>query len=118
MTPDTIMIFAAGHGTRMGALTQDQPKPMIKVANRTLIDRALALADAAGVSRKVINLHYLGHLLEAHLAARADVEFSWEVDAALETGGGLKQALPQLGPEPVFTLNPDAVWTGDNPLAL
>ncbi|MDR5652682.1 nucleotidyltransferase family protein [Ruixingdingia sedimenti] len=114
--PDAVMLFAAGFGTRMGALTATRPKPLVPVAGRALIDHALALADGAGVARKVVNLHYLGDQIAAHLAGRADVALSWEPEI-LETGGGLRAALPLLGPGPVFTLNTDAVWTGENPLS-
>lgn len=109
--PDALMLFAAGLGTRMGALTAAQPKPLIPVAGRPLIDHALALARGL---RVVVNTHYLADQVAAHVAGRAVV--SHEPDL-LETGGGLKAALPLLGPEPVFTLNSDAVWTGANPLA-
>ena len=115
MTPDAILLFAAGMGTRMGALTADRPKPLIEVAGRTLLDRALDLADAAGVGRKVVNTHYLGGMIAEHLAGRADIMLSPET-TLLETGGGLAAALPLLGPGPVLTLNTDAVWTGPNPL--
>ena len=111
-----LMIFAAGFGTRMGALTAARPKPLIPVAGRPLIDRALDLAVAAGADPIVINLHYLGDQLAAHLAGRP-VGLSWERADILETGGGLRKALPLLGPGPVATLNPDAVWTGQNPIA-
>jgi MurNAc alpha-1-phosphate uridylyltransferase len=111
-----LMIFAAGHGTRMRPLTDHLPKPMIEVAGRPLIDRALDHAAEAGLHRIVVNTHYRGAQIVAHLDARADISISHEVDHALETGGGLKRALPLLGPGPVFTLNPDAVWTGANPL--
>ncbi len=114
--PDVLMLFAAGLGTRMGALTADRPKPLIPVAGRALIDHALGLADQAGISRKVVNLHYLPDMIRAHLSDRGDVAFSPEPGTILETGGGLKAALPLLGPGPVFTLNTDAVWTGLNPL--
>ncbi len=110
--PDAVMIFAAGFGTRMGALTADRPKPLIEVAGKPLIDHALDLA--ADVPRKVVNLHYRHEQLAAHLAGR-DVALSLEWPQILETGGGLRKALPQLGPGPVFTLNSDAVWTGANP---
>ena len=110
-----IMLFAAGFGTRMGALTADRPKPLIPVAGRALIDHALDIADAAGASPRVANLHYLGDQIERHLAGR-DVALSWEREHILETGGGLRAALPLLGPGPVMTLNTDAVWTGQNPL--
>lgn len=113
--PDSAMIFAAGFGTRMGALTKDQPKPMVQVANRPLIDYALDLTADAGVTRTVVNLHYLPDQIEQHLTGRPNVATIAE-PVILETGGGLKNALPLLGKEPVFTLNSDAVWTGSNPL--
>ncbi|MFQ5437722.1 MAG: nucleotidyltransferase family protein [Paracoccaceae bacterium] len=116
MRPGAVMIFSAGFGTRMRPLTHTRPKPLIEVAGRTLIDRALDLADDAGISRKVINTHYLGAQLADHLAGRSDVCLSPEVGKPLETGGGLKRALPFLDGDCVFTLNPDAVWTGPNPL--
>ncbi len=115
-TPEAVMIFAAGFGTRMGALTADRPKPLIPVAGRPLIDHGLALADAADVPRKVVNVHYRAEALAEHLADRPDVALSHEVPDILDTGGGLRQALPMLGDDPVFTLNSDAAWTGPNPL--
>jgi len=115
MRPFPLMLFAAGRGTRMGALTADRPKPLIPVAGRPLIDHALDLATAAGAHPVVVNLHYLGRQITGHLAGR-EVLFSDESEALLETGGGLRKALPLLGPGPVLTLNSDAVWTGRNPL--
>ena len=109
------MLFAAGFGTRMGALTADRPKPLISVAGKPLIDHALQIAEGVGPAKIVINLHYLGDQIERHLAGR-DVAFSWERPQILDTGGGLKAALPLLGPGPVMLLNTDAVWTGENPL--
>ncbi len=116
MSPDTIMIFAAGHGTRMRHLTHDKPKPLIEVAGTPLIDHALDLAEQAGISRAIVNTHYLGEMIAAHLKDRANVTISPEVDQALETGGGLKHAIPLIGEETVFTLNPDTIFTGQNPL--
>lgn len=109
------MIFAAGFGTRMGALTRDRPKPMIEVAGKPLIDHALDEVTQFGAGRVVVNLHYRPEPLRAHLAGRG-VVFSEEHPEVLETGGGLKAALPLLGPGPVFTMNSDAVWIGPNPL--
>lgn len=111
------MLFAAGFGTRMGPLVANCPKPLLPLAGRTLIDRALDLADQAGIARKVVNLHYLGDQIATHLAPRRDISLSWERDQILETGGGLRAALPLLGAGPVFALNPDAVWLGANPLS-
>jgi N-acetyl-alpha-D-muramate 1-phosphate uridylyltransferase len=114
-SPDAVMLFAAGFGTRMGALTADRPKPLIKVAGRALLDHALDLADQAGIPRKVVNTHYHAGQIAAHLAGRDNIAQSYEPEI-LETGGGLRKALPLLGDGPVFTLNTDAVWTGANPL--
>ena len=111
------MLFAAGLGTRMGALTADRPKPMIPVAGRPLIDHALALVEPMGIARKVVNLHFKPEPLITHLEGRG-IELSLEWPKLLDTGGGLRQALPMLGPGPVFTLNTDAVWRGPNPLDL
>ena len=110
-----LMLFAAGFGTRMGALTATQPKPLIKVAGLALIDHARRIAQQAGVQREVANLHYCAGQLADHLAG-TDVRLSFEQDAILDTGGGLKAALPLLGDGPVLTLNTDAVWTGENPI--
>lgn len=110
-----LMLFAAGLGTRMGALTANRPKPLIPVSGRPLIDHALALVDEAGIDRIVVNTHYLADQIEAHIAPRGLI-VSREEPAILETGGGLKRALPLLGDDPVMTLNTDAVWTGRNPL--
>lgn len=111
-----LMIFAAGLGTRMRPLTDTRPKPLITVAGRSLLDRALDLGRAGGAGRIVVNTHYLGARIADHLAG-SDVAISDEADLLLDTGGGLRKALPLLGPGPVATLNPDVVWTGANPIA-
>lgn len=110
------MVMAAGLGARMGALTADRPKPLLKVAGRALIDHALDRAAEGGAEQVVVNLHYRAEMLRAHLAGRAGVVFSDETGALLETGGGVRKALPLLGPAPFFVLNSDAVWTGAAPL--
>ncbi|RYG91309.1 nucleotidyltransferase family protein [Loktanella sp. IMCC34160] len=116
MTPDAVLFFAAGLGTRMRPLTDTRPKPLIPVGDTTLIDHAIDLADQAGVRTKVTNVHYLADQLEQHLARR-DITISDERARLLETGGGLRHALPLLPPGPIFTMNTDAVWTGANPFA-
>lgn len=115
--PRSAMIFAAGFGTRMGALTRTRPKPMIEVSGRPLIDHTLDLARDAGIGTIVANLHYLAPILAAHLGPQG-VEISDESGEILETGGGLKAALPLLGPDPVVTMNSDAIWAGPNPVRL
>lgn len=112
-----ILMFAAGFGTRMGALTADKPKPLIPVLGVPLIDHAFALTDGQNLGPIVINLHYKGQLIRDHLINHI-VKFSDESDTLLETGGGLRKARPLLGGSPVVTLNTDAVWAGPNPIKL
>lgn len=109
------MIFAAGFGTRMMPLTRDKPKPMVELAGRPLIDHAIDLARDAGAKRVVANLHYKADVLREHLEG-SDICLVEEQPDILDTGGGLRHALPFVGEGPVWTLNPDAIWRGPNPL--
>lgn len=115
-----LMIFAAGKGTRMAPLTDVTPKPLIPVAGQTLLDRALALGRDAGVGQIAVNIHHLGGQIRDHITsirAGQSIGISDESDLLLETGGGLRKALPLLGSGPVITMNPDVIWTGANPIA-
>lgn len=114
MTIETAMIFAAGFGTRMGDLTRETPKPMLRLGGQPMIDHAIDLLRAAGINRLVANTHYLPDSLERHLKERGVTTLRETV--ILDTGGGLKTALPVLGPSPVITMNPDALWLGPNPV--
>lgn len=111
MTPARAMVLAAGLGLRMRPLTEKTPKPLIAVAGRTLLDRALDALVAAGITDAVVNCHYLPDQIERAAAARAAprIKISRE-DALLETGGGIVKALPLLGDDPFFTVNADVAW--------
>lgn len=111
------MLFAAGFGTRMRPLTETTPKSLISVAGRSLLDHALEQTEAVDLSRRVVNAHYLAeHVAQA--AATRGLTLADESAEILDTGGGLKAALPLLGqPDTVFALNTDAVWTGPAALA-
>lgn len=115
--PDSALLFAAGFGTRMQPLTNDRPKPLISVAGKPLLDHALALVAPMALRNVVVNTHYKAEMIADHLS-EIDVTISHEHPDVLETGGGLKHALPFLGDGPVFTLNTDAVWRGENPLPM
>lgn len=110
------MVLAAGLGTRMRPLTDDRPKALVEVGGKALIDHMLDRLAAAGVETAVVNVHAFADRLEAHLAARSAlglaprIVISDERPRALETGGGLKHALPLLGDAPVWVANIDSVW--------
>lgn len=111
LASDTAMVMAAGLGKRMRPLTASQPKPLIRVAGKALIDYSLDHLAEAGVARAVVNVHYLADALEAHLAQRKAPAstISDERDLLLETGGGMVKARGQL-PDPFFCLNSDNIW--------
>lgn len=115
-SPSAALVFAAGFGTRMGEMTANRPKPLIEVGGKTLLDHSLDLVADAGL-KAVVNAHYLADQIQAHLSGR-DVAISLEQPEILETGGGLRHALPLLGDGPVATLNSDAIWQGPNPLSM
>ncbi|WP_372397742.1 nucleotidyltransferase family protein [Azospirillum sp. HJ39] len=119
--PDTAMVLAAGKGLRMRPLTDHRPKPLIPVLGRPMLDHALDRLAAAGVAKAVVNSHYLGAMIGDHLKGRAAENPSWPAialspeETLLETGGGVKKALPLLGAAPVYTVNADVFWL-DGPI--
>ena len=113
LVPATAMVMAAGLGKRMRPLTATRPKPLIEVAGRALIDHALDRLRAAGVGKAVVNVHYLPNVLEAHLNNRVEgieITISDERELLLETGGGLKRALPLIDSDPFLVVNSDNLW--------
>lgn len=111
--PDRAFILAAGKGTRLKPYTDYVPKPMTEIAGKSLVMHALDRLEAAGVERAVINLHYKAQLLENHLRHRPappQLVFSHEKEL-MDTGGGIKKALPALGANPFFAISGDSLWT-------
>lgn len=117
MTPASVMIFAAGFGTRMGTLTANRPKALLPIGDATLLDRTIQLTRDADIAHHVVNAHYLADQVREHLAG-TDVVVSVELPDILDTGGGLKRALPLLKAGTVFTSNSDAIWSGPNPFQI
>lgn len=119
--PD-VMILAAGLGTRMRPLTDDTPKPLLKVAGKPLLDRVVALAHAEGATRFVVNAHHHVEQMKPRVlaldASIAGTHFELSVEETLlNTGGGVKAALPLLEGDPILVMNSDSLWlTGDRPL--
>jgi N-acetyl-alpha-D-muramate 1-phosphate uridylyltransferase len=112
MTARNAMVLAAGLGTRMRPLTDTLPKPLVKVAGKTLLDHVLDRLAEAGVATAVVNVHHHADQIEAHVKGRARprVAISDERGELLDTGGGLVKALPLLGPAPFFHMNSDSLW--------
>ncbi|GAD03962.1 N-acetylmuramate alpha-1-phosphate uridylyltransferase MurU [Agarivorans albus] len=108
----TAMILAAGRGERMRPLTDNCPKPLLKVAGKALINWHIDKLVTAGVTRIVINTAYLGEMVEAHVGQGdkwgIEVLYSHE-SSALETAGGIVNALPIIASEQFLVINGD-VW--------
>jgi N-acetyl-alpha-D-muramate 1-phosphate uridylyltransferase len=111
------MILAAGLGTRMGVLTDGRPKPLLDLGGESLIERHVRRLAAAGVEELVINIARNGEQIQAALGDgarwRTRIRYSVESDPPLETGGGIVNALPLLGPEPFLVVNADVLTDFD-----
>ncbi len=110
--PGKAMVLAAGLGTRMRPLTDNLPKPLIRIAGKTLLDHALDIVIQAKIETAVVNVHYLADQIETHLDQRGSpiILISDERRKLLNSGGGIKAALPLLGKKPFLILNADTFW--------
>jgi MurNAc alpha-1-phosphate uridylyltransferase len=105
----------------MRPLTNDRPKALVEVAGRALVDHTLDRLAEAGVERAVVNVHYFADRLEAHVKARRGapaIVISDERETPLETGGGVRHALPLLGEDPFWVANIDCIWIDEGISAL
>ncbi|RUW47279.1 nucleotidyltransferase family protein, partial [Mesorhizobium sp. M8A.F.Ca.ET.021.01.1.1] len=120
MRPDIAIVLAAGLGKRMRPITDTIPKPLVRIAGKTLLDWGLDSLAAAGVGTAVVNVHYLPEQIVAHVAARRAprIVISDESDRLLDSAGGIVKALPELGQQPFYILNADTFWIDHGPLNL
>lgn len=105
------MILAAGRGERMGALTAAQPKPLLVIGDRPLIEHHVVRLAASGIDEIVVNLSYRGAQIRALLGDGSrygvPISYSEEGEPPLETAGGIVRALPLLGEKPFVLVNSD-----------
>lgn len=113
------MILAAGRGERMRPLTDISPKPLLRVADKPLIEYTIEQLVGAGYCDIVINLAHLGQQIKDHFgnghALGANIVYSDEGEQGLETAGGIIKALPLLGKQPFLVINGDIA--SDYPLS-
>ncbi len=110
------MILAAGHGKRLLPLTLSKPKPLLKIGNKNLLERAITLLLSHGVNEIVINVHHLSHQIEKYIStfkSTANISISDEKDLLLDTGGGIKEATKKFEDNPFFVVNPDTLWSSN-----
>jgi N-acetyl-alpha-D-muramate 1-phosphate uridylyltransferase len=106
------MVLGAGMGTRMRPYTDRLPKPLVPLKGRALVDHVLDRLADAGVLRAIVNVHHKADLLEQHLSVRTRprIEISDERNRLLDTGGGVRNVLDAIGPDPFIVHNSDSVW--------
>lgn len=113
MTLRSALIFAAGRGERLRPLTDATPKPLLQAGGRRLIEHHLEKLAAIGVERVVINTSHLAAQFPAALGDGArwglSIRYSEEGPQPLETGGGMRRALPLLGEAPFLAVSADIV---------
>ncbi len=116
MTSFNLMILAAGYGKRMNNLTHSIPKPLLKINNKELLRHNIDFFTNLGCQKIIINTHYLHdkiqHCIEEHYSDR-NIILSYE-PTLLNTGGGIKNALPFLGNNNFIVSNSDILWKNDN----
>jgi MurNAc alpha-1-phosphate uridylyltransferase len=114
--PTAAMVLAAGLGTRMRAGIDDPPKPLVTVAGETLLGRMMDRLVANGVQRIVVNVHHRPEMVEAFLYdwqkthPAISILISDERSERLETGGGVKKALPLINADAFYICNADILW--------
>ena len=107
------MILAAGYGKRMLPLTENIPKPLIKVGSKNLLERSIDLLLKVGIDELIINTHYLSEEIKNFLKTK-NYEISINItqeQELLDTGGGILNATKKFGNNPFFVLNPDTIWS-------
>ncbi|MCF8496023.1 MAG: nucleotidyltransferase family protein [Alphaproteobacteria bacterium] len=111
MISSTAFVLAAGFGRRLRPYTDHCPKPMVRIAGRSLLDRTLDHVAREGITEAVVNTHYKADLLHEALKDRAApaVHISHE-PVLMDTGGGIKTALPYFKNRPFFVLSGDGLW--------
>ncbi|TDH37847.1 nucleotidyltransferase family protein [Pseudohoeflea suaedae] len=114
MTIRSAMVLAAGLGTRMRPITERIPKPLVEVDGKPLIAYGLEALGSAGLDTIVVNVHYLADKLEAWLSDSGyAVTIADERAELLDSGGGIVNALAELGSEPFVVINADTFWLED-----
>ena len=108
------MILAAGLGKRMQPLTLKTPKPLIKINDSTLLERAINLLISHGVQDISINVHHLSDQIQSFINKKkfqVKITFSKEEELLLDTGGGVLKGSENFGDNPFFVINPDTIWS-------
>ena len=107
------MILSAGYGKRLLPLTENCPKPLLKISNETLLSNTLKFLIKYGIKNVVINVHYLAEQIIDYINKKKfnlSVTLIREKEEILDTGGGILNAIQHFSKEPFLVINPDTIW--------
>ncbi len=107
------MILSAGFGKRINPLTLDNPKPLLKIKNETLLSNTINFLEFYGVDNIVINVHYLKEKIINYINKKnfkAKITIVEEKDKILDTGGGVLNVIKNFSNQPFIVINPDTIW--------
>ena len=110
------MILAAGFGKRIHPLILKSPKPLLKIGNKTLLSNTIHFLESFGITKIVINVHYLAEQVINYINKmnfNSSIIIVEEKNNVLDTGGGVLNALDHFSHEPFLTINPDTIWNSD-----
>jgi len=110
------MILAAGFGKRINPLTLKNPKPLLKIGNKTLLSNTLNFLESSGFKDVVINVHYLGEQIINYIKNNKfnlNINIIQEKDKILDTGGGVLNAIHHFSDLPFLIINPDTIWNSN-----
>ena len=108
------MILSAGYGKRLLPLTNNCPKPLLKIGRETLLSNTIKFLKEFGVKQVVINIHYLGNMINEYINKNdfnLNITIVKETDKILDTGGGILNAIQNFSDEPFLVINPDTIWS-------
>ena len=109
------MILAAGFGKRLNPLTNNCPKPLIKIGNETLLSNTIKFLEELGINQIVINTHYLGNQIKKYISEKnfkSNITIINENEKILDTGGGILNALKYFNGS-FLCINPDTIWNSN-----
>lgn len=115
MKIDTAFILAAGFGTRLRPLTNSTPKPLLKVGEQSIIDRIIDQLTQAGITRFVVNCHYLSEQFFEHFKYRNDVTLIYEAEI-LDSGGGVLNMFNHCTADAALVVNADEYMLSNQPI--
>ena len=109
----TALILCAGYGKRLLPLTEDIPKPLLKVKNINLLDNTLKFLQSIGISKIKINTFYLGEQIKKFIDQKnypLNIDIINDGEKILDTGGGIYNLIKDEEEENFLTFNPDTIW--------